>query len=558
MILKGIEHMYDVRGKKAGILVRISDDREGRALGVKRQEEDCRYLAQRLGVEVHRVYVENDISASAIAGDDREEFEQFMMDWEAGLFEVPLAYTTGRLTRDNLVAEQVIRIARKRGISPYYVASPWCDLNTAAGRRVYRSLAVNDTGEAEDIQERVQRKKLQDAREGKAPGGPRTYGYGLLIGVNPQTGKEIRDPYQLVPEEVDVLQEGKRRTLAGDSQQMIVMDWNIRGIRTARAGEEMKFKGETYTCEGLWTVGKFKRTLLNESYVQFDPTGHPSDCPCLKNPETGGTRIHHEERHRAKWPAIFTRAEHEAMKAVFDGREIYWSNVGRLRGRTYLLSGITYCGGTWKDTEKKGKPCGGLMYGQGKVYDTKNGRIYQRRYACKKWDNHGMRVGCCTVFRVADAVEAFVTEQVLYRFDSPEVAKALAPAINEERMAQLVQELAELQVRREQLAAEYAAGEHDKDDYRVMLKTIKEKMEAAETEKKQLLSAKAKSLAVPTDGTLREIWETASLEWKASVVKLIVEKVIIHPCRPGGSKWEAPDGKIYNFNPDSVTIKWIH
>jgi hypothetical protein len=58
------------------------------------------------------------------------------------------------------------------------------------------------------------------------------------------------------------------------------------------------------------------------------------------------------------------------------------------------------------------------MYGQGKVYNTKKGRVYQRRYACKKWDRDGSRIGCCTVFRIADAVEQYVTEQVLFRFDS--------------------------------------------------------------------------------------------------------------------------------------------
>lgn len=198
----------------------------------------------------------------------------------------------------------------------------------------------------------------------------------------------------------------------------------------------------------------------------------------------------------------------------------YW----RLKGRIYLLSGIVYCGGIWPDGERQGEICGGYMYGQGK---TDNGR-YIRRCACKKWDNHSIRVGCCTVFRIADAVEHYVTEQVLYRFDSPEVARALAPADNEERMAGVVQELAELQVRREELAAEYAVGEHYKDDYRVMLKTIKEKIFLADTEKKWLLSDKAKSLTVPAEGGLRKAWDRASLEWRASVVKLVVEKVVIH------------------------------
>lgn len=548
--------MYEVKGKTAGILVRISDDREGRALGVKRQEEDGRHLAERLGVDVVKVYVENDISASAIANRQRDEFEDFMAAWDSGTFEVPLAYTTGRLTRDNIVAERVIAIARRRGISPYYVASPWCDLTTAAGRRMYRSLAVNDTGEAEDIQERVQRKKLQDARQGKASGGRRRYGYGKLIGVNPATGKELRDPYQVVEAEIAVLEEGKRRTLAGDSQFTIVKDWNERGIRTSCYGQVLKFKGKEQVCDGRWNVGKFKQTMLNESYVEFDPTGHPIDCPCLKNPEGNGTRIHHDQRHRAMWPAVFTRAEHEAMIAVFNSREIYWSNVGRLKGRTYLLSGIVECGGTWPDTEKEGHICGGQMYGQGKVYDTKKGRVYRRRYACKKWDRDGSRIGCCTVFRIADAVEAYVTEQVLYRFDSPEVAQALAPADNEDRMAAVIQELSELQVRREQLAAEYAAGEHEKPDYQVMLGTIKNKMAAADAEKKQLLSAKAKSLAVPTDGNLREIWETASLEWRASVVKLVVEKVVIHPGRAGGKRW--PDKAGWAFDPELVEIVWLY
>ena len=534
--------MYDMKGKTAGILVRISDDREGRALGVKRQEEDTRYLSERLGVEVVRVYVENDISASAIANQQRDEFEEFMADWQAGVFEVPLAYTTGRLTRDNIVAERIITVARQTGMSPFYVASPWCDLTTAAGRRMYRSLAVNDTGEAEDIQERVQREKLQAAERGEEPGGRRRYGYGFVIGINPSTGKEVRDPYQQIKEEVEILHEGKRRTLGGDSQFTIMKDWKIRGVKTSLG------------CD--WTVGRFKRTLLNESYVQFDPTGHPTTCPCLKNPETGGTRIHGENRHRAKWPFVFTKTEHEAMISVFNGREIFWVNKGGLKGRTYLLSGFIFCGGTWRDTERAGQVCGSYMNGQGKTHNNKSGDVYQRRYACKKWDRDGSRIGCCTVFRIAEAVEHFVTEQVLYRFDSPEIARQLAPADDEERMSAVVQDLGELQVRREQLAAEYAAGEHEKDDYRVMLNTIKSKIAVADGEKMRLLSAKAKSLAVPTDGGLREIWATASMEWKASVIKLVVEKVVIHPGRPGGKRWPDKDG--WAFDPEKVEIVWLH
>ena len=39
---------------KAGIYVRISQDREGERWGVQAQEEDCRKLAERLGLAGHR------------------------------------------------------------------------------------------------------------------------------------------------------------------------------------------------------------------------------------------------------------------------------------------------------------------------------------------------------------------------------------------------------------------------------------------------------------------------------------------------------------------------
>jgi len=86
-----------------------------------------------------------------------------------------------------------------------------------------------------------------------------------------------------------------------------------------------------------------------------------------------------------------------------------------------------------------------------------------------------------------------------------------------------------------------------------MLRTIKEKIELAEAEKKRLLSDKAKSLAVPTDGGLREVWETASMEWKAGVIKIVVEKVVIHPGRPGGKRW--PDKNGWAFEQDSSATR---
>lgn len=50
-------------GESAAIYCRISHDSVGRGLGVQRQETECRQLADRLGLEVCGVFVDNDISA---------------------------------------------------------------------------------------------------------------------------------------------------------------------------------------------------------------------------------------------------------------------------------------------------------------------------------------------------------------------------------------------------------------------------------------------------------------------------------------------------------------
>ncbi|MFE2068842.1 recombinase family protein [Streptomyces sp. NPDC059467] len=47
------------------IYARISDDREGRQNGVKRQEQQCRRIAEQDGDEVVRVFVDDDSGGRA-------------------------------------------------------------------------------------------------------------------------------------------------------------------------------------------------------------------------------------------------------------------------------------------------------------------------------------------------------------------------------------------------------------------------------------------------------------------------------------------------------------
>lgn len=501
--------MRDLHGLPAGIYLRISDDREGRELGVQRQEHDCRALGSGLGVDIVDVYCDNDISASTNSSKPRLDYNRLLTDARTGHIKVILAYKKSRLTRRPREHEDLIDLAKDYGVSFYFVASPNFDLNTSDGRKLARMLAAQDAGDPDLIQELSRRKKKQDAEAGKINGGKRTYGRGLSMGFNPVTGKPILDYYALVPAEVAILQEGKERTLRGDSTRSVVVDLNSRGIPTAEG------------CR--WTVGTYRRTLLNPSYIIYDDD----------DPERRGTRVHKGQHYRAQYSGIFTHAEHEALKEVFAANSTPYGPRGA-KPRNYVLSGIVRCG-----------LCGGAMYGQGK---TDNGR-YIRRYHCKKWNNRGEQVGCGRIFRIAEPLEELATEAVLYRFDSPEVEQALAPAEDKQRVVELTKQLAQLTSRRKQLAAEHAITPYE--DYGLMLDAIKSHVEAAERELVKLRSSKAQRTLLPSHGRLREFWEHASIEWQASVIRLVVEHIDVMPGRPGAQKF-----KGRRFNPDLVRIAW--
>ncbi|MGW2064870.1 recombinase family protein [Streptomyces sp. NPDC001937] len=71
------------RARTAGLYIRISDDREGAGLGVKRQEHGCRLLVASLGWTVVEVYDDNDMSASD-RRKKRKNYHRMLDDIESG------------------------------------------------------------------------------------------------------------------------------------------------------------------------------------------------------------------------------------------------------------------------------------------------------------------------------------------------------------------------------------------------------------------------------------------------------------------------------------------
>lgn len=162
------------------IYCRISDDREGRKYGVKRQERDCRQLAKELerrGIpnDIVAVLVEND--TSAYSGKPRPKYEQLMQMLRDGEADGVLALTSRRLQRRFREAFEFLDLVEHKDLLVATVKGGTYDLTTADGRREARRKAIDDQHEAEETAERVRDAKADNVREGTYRGGPRPFGY---------------------------------------------------------------------------------------------------------------------------------------------------------------------------------------------------------------------------------------------------------------------------------------------------------------------------------------------------------------------------------------------
>lgn len=280
---------------RCAIYTRISADQEGEALGVARQEEDCRRLAQQRGYTVTEVYSDNDISASTKSTKDRPAYNQMMTDAKRGQFETILAYSNSRLTRRPLELEDFITLFNKHGVSAVTVVSGEDNLATADGRMVARIKASVDAAEAERIGERVARAKQQKAQSG-APLNSRfrTFGY-------------TRD-FQPEPDEAKVVKEMFNRIAKGHSI-MSVYDWML----TLYPINPVSNKKLTYNA--------VSQMLRNARYAGYN----------VYKGEIIGQGTQSALIDVKVWDAVQQRRKGQKRKA------------GGFNARKYLLTGFIYC-----------------------------------------------------------------------------------------------------------------------------------------------------------------------------------------------------------------------
>lgn len=307
---------------KAGLLVRISEDRDDVRAGVGRQEADGRALAERRGDDVVEVYVENDTSAfkrRTVTLPDgsrgrrviRPEYRRALADLQAGTIDVLICYDLDRMVRDPRDLEDLIDVCEQTGRTAISVTGS-LQLDNNAGITMARVGVAMANQSSRDTGRRVSRARAAAAAEGRWTGGGRRP-YGLTA-----------DRKALVPEEARVLTEAAAAVLAGHSLNSICRDLNDRGVTTA--------SGSTWQ-------GVHLRSALTK-------------------PAVAGLLVYRGEVvGDAPWPAILERGTWEQVCLELSSRTPRSSNQLR-----FWLSGILLC-----------SKCNAPLRGNGDYYWCGNG-----------------------------------------------------------------------------------------------------------------------------------------------------------------------------------------
>lgn len=476
----------------AAIYCRISSDKSGLAAGVERQEADCRALAERLGLIVLYVFTDNDLSA--YSGKPRPQYLKLLEAMKSGDIDTVLSFHQDRLQRSPVELETYVDVSEVGKVTTHTVLAGHIDLSTPTGRFNARIIGAAARYEVEHMIERQQAAKLQAAIDGKYLGGQRPYGF-------EDQRSAIRE------DEAQVIREMAYAITNGRSFWALSLDLNERGILTQH--------GKT------WNAAKVRNVLIrpiNVGIVHHKGIDYPAKSPAILTPDEWGNMMVAIQLSRTKSP-----------------------HPGRFR--KYMLNRLLYCG-----------ICGGKMYHKSK--QQRDGS-YKPTTSCGKTSpDTGKFEGCGGVSRMVAPIEDLITDAVLYRLESPQLATALHKS---KTSANTLSDLTT-----QQRALEARISEITDDYYENGLLT-REQFERMKGRADAELAAISKQIAAEysdrtvidfdLSGDIRAAWEVSSLEQKRSLLFGLIKGIHIDP-RPKVEGYKYPKYKSYRFDPSLIRIEW--
>jgi len=344
---------------RAVIYVRISQDRTGASLGVKRQEEDCRDLAERLGWTVVEVFIDNDVSA--YSGKPRRDYLRMLAMLETGQVQGVLIWHTDRLHRSPLELEGYVEIAERKNIVTQSVKVGKIDLSTPSGRMVARILGAVAREEVEHKADRTKRAQQQAAASGRWLGGARPFGW-IFDGATAR----------LDPVEAPLIASACREIINGASLASIFRDWNAAGVKTSYGNQ--------------WNYAGIRQVLIRARNAGISTWLG----------EAVGTSI---------FPAIVSEDTWQAVTVILTNPARRTSPGNNVR---WLLSGLARC------------QCGAVVHSATNVKNGIKRPIYRCSAATKGSTGHVSKGAILTDEYVRDLVTRLLTQQKLPSGTEPE------------------------------------------------------------------------------------------------------------------------------------------
>jgi len=358
------------------------------------------------------------------------------------------------------------------------------DFATDEGIRNAVNAVYEAAEESRHISERTRRAKRNLAQVGKYNGGRRAYGYeGPILDAYGNVTNKHRIGIAIIEEEAEVIRQIVEKLLAGQSVRSIVRELNVAKIPSAEGN--------------LWN-----RTSLTRM---------------VQSPRLKGVRIYKGQEYPAIWEPILAEDIWERVHTLLTAKERH-THAAKKGARTYLLTGLVFCG-----------ICGQPMIGSA---STKfRGAPPHRQYVCRKENGTGIQTGCGSMSRASDPVDALVTEALLRRLDTENLSELLARTqngISAEEWAGLVQERDTQKAQLTEVAAAYAKRLLRIEQLATATQIIEEALEATERKMQRIEQSHVLG-SLPADTPLPQEWEKRDLDWRRSLLRLVIKRVLIHP-----------------------------
>lgn len=468
----------------AGIYCRISQDtkdpKKEQGLGVARQEQDCRALAERHGLTVADVYTDNDIGASDRSRKKRRpEYERLLEDARTGRIGAVLAYSNSRLTRRPRELEDLITLHERHSVRVLTVVSGEDDLATADGRMVARIKASVDAAEAERTAERVKRKHLENAQNGKPVGGRRPFGWQA-------------DKATLNEHEAGLLRQAATDALAGVRLATIARQWNDAGVRTVTGKE--------------WSGGVLLQVLRSPRLAGWR-IHRPGGSKWSKVPPVALDK--QGQPVRGEWEPIIDHATHLALVEKLTSKPDRRSVVPRKNAYRYQMSGVLLCA-----------LCRGPMFGN-RVSD----EAYFYRCDTPKCSNSASGRG----------VDAWVGERVVERSELVATQDAPNMAGPDARLAELNIQIDDIKEMIEDVMDAFRNRAISAATMLPNVTKLEESLVPVVAERDALLAETALSAPEVLDA---DAWEAMDTDRRRAAAERVLEAVYVHKATKLGNRFD--------------------